>query len=207
MATSSTEEKTASSTMAPGPLTTGVDPITGRPNLLPRSPLVYNTDSEDSNDSDSTIDRDIRDNMEIIMWNTLASPQSSPIVRSQLHRAGIILQTNDGPRDNTSTVMRDHFMAMTLTPPIQLDSFTPTLAASNDHHNYLWFTWLTESQYGQFVLDGTVPGYKDTRSDNVHKHQRLHNTPEHCINLHIHNRWNAAPDSDNYGSNKPIYLL
>eukprot|EP00971_Amphidinium_carterae_P271369 5385030-Amphidinium_carterae.1 len=85
--------------------------------------------------------------MELIMWNTLASPQSSPIVRSQLQRAGIILQTNDGPRDNATTVMRDQLMAMTLTPPIQLVSFVPTLASSDDKHNYLWFTWLTESQY------------------------------------------------------------
>eukprot|EP00971_Amphidinium_carterae_P329261 6461584-Amphidinium_carterae.1 len=105
MATSSTTKQSGSSTMAPGPSTTGIDPITGRPNLLPRSPLVYNTDSEEGHDTDSvsTIDRDIRDNMELIMWNSLASSRSSPIVRHQLHRAGLILQTNDGPRDNTTT--------------------------------------------------------------------------------------------------------
>eukprot|EP00971_Amphidinium_carterae_P089991 1781371-Amphidinium_carterae.1 len=59
---------------------------------------------------------------------------------------------------------------MSMTPSIQLDTFTPTRAASDDNQKYLWFTWLTESQYGQFLLDGQVPGYKDTRGDNVHKH-------------------------------------
>eukprot|EP00971_Amphidinium_carterae_P252115 5005691-Amphidinium_carterae.1 len=103
MATSTTEERTTSPTMAPGPLPTGINPITGRPNKLPRSTLMYNTDSEDSLDSESTIARDIRDSMELIMWNTLVSPQCSPIVRSQLHRAGIILQINDEERDNTTT--------------------------------------------------------------------------------------------------------
>eukprot|EP00971_Amphidinium_carterae_P137994 2735012-Amphidinium_carterae.1 len=162
MATSTTEEGMTSPTMAPGPLPTGIDPISGRPNKLPRSAVTYNTDSEHNSDSDSTIARDIRDSMEIIMWNTLISPQCSPIVRSQLHRAGIILQINDEPRDNTTTVMKDQLIAMSLTPSIQLDTFTPTRAATDDNQKYLWFTWLTESQYGQFVLDGQVPGYKDT---------------------------------------------
>eukprot|EP00971_Amphidinium_carterae_P140343 2780285-Amphidinium_carterae.1 len=72
------------------------------------------------------------------------------------------LQTNDGPRDNTTTVFRDRLIAMALTPRIQLDNFVPTLA-TDDKINYLWFTWLTDAQYGQYVLDGTVPGHKDTR--------------------------------------------
>eukprot|EP00971_Amphidinium_carterae_P259467 5148320-Amphidinium_carterae.1 len=59
---------------------------------------------------------------------------------------------------------------MALTPPIQLDNFTPTLAASDDKNHYLWFTWLTESQYSQFATSGTVPGHKDTRGDSVHRH-------------------------------------
>eukprot|EP00971_Amphidinium_carterae_P296435 5888823-Amphidinium_carterae.1 len=69
MATSSTGAEPVDPTMAPGPLPTDIDPITGRPNLLPKSTLVYNTDSEDDNDSISTIARDIRDNMELLMWN------------------------------------------------------------------------------------------------------------------------------------------
>eukprot|EP00971_Amphidinium_carterae_P045144 888355-Amphidinium_carterae.1 len=77
----------------------------------------------------------------------------------------------------------------------------------NDTNEYLWFTWLTEAQYNDFHSSGQVPGYKDTRGHNVHRHHRLHNTPNHCINLHIHNRWNAVADNDNYGSNKPIFLL
>eukprot|EP00971_Amphidinium_carterae_P211781 4202431-Amphidinium_carterae.1 len=57
----------------------------------------------DDSDSASTIARDIRDNMETLMWNSLTSSHTSPIVRSQLQRAGIILQTNDEPRNNTTT--------------------------------------------------------------------------------------------------------
>eukprot|EP00971_Amphidinium_carterae_P181422 3599167-Amphidinium_carterae.1 len=154
-------------TMAPGPLPTGIDPITGRPNLLPRSPLVYNTDSEsrmDNIDSVSTIARDIRDNMELVMWNSLTSTHTSPLVRSQLQRAGIILQTNDGPRDRTTTVLRDQLVTMALTPRIPLGNFVPNLA-TGDKNNYLWFTWLTDAQYGQYAIDGTVPGHKDTRGD------------------------------------------
>eukprot|EP00971_Amphidinium_carterae_P182925 3630095-Amphidinium_carterae.1 len=128
-------------TMAPGPLT---------------------SDSEESDDSTSTIARDVRDNMEIIMWNSLTFTQTSPLVLNQLHRAGIILQTNDGPRNNTTTVLRDQLLTMALTPRIPLDNFVPNLA-TNDKNNYLWFTWLTCAQYGEYVLNGTVPGHKDTR--------------------------------------------
>eukprot|EP00971_Amphidinium_carterae_P250179 4966192-Amphidinium_carterae.1 len=151
-------------TMAPGPSTTGIDPITGRPNLLPRSSLVYNEDSESGMDtsSESTISIGIRDDMEIIMWNSLTSPNTSPLVLAQLHQAGIILQTNDGPRDSSTVVLRDHLITMALTPPIPLDNFVPNLATS-DTNNYLWFTWLSDAQYGEYILNGTVPGHKDTR--------------------------------------------
>eukprot|EP00971_Amphidinium_carterae_P238273 4730101-Amphidinium_carterae.1 len=84
--------------------------------------------------------------MQTIMWNSLTSSQTSPLVIEQLHLAGMILQTNDGPRDNTTTVLRDQLVAMTLTPRIPLDNFVPNLA-STDKNNYLWFTWLTDAQY------------------------------------------------------------
>eukprot|EP00971_Amphidinium_carterae_P040274 790718-Amphidinium_carterae.1 len=161
MVTHSTVDEPVDATMAPGPLP---------------------TDSEGDSDSGFTIARDIRDSMELLMWNNLTSYRTSPIVRSQLQRAGIILQTNDEQRDNTTTVVRDQLIAMALTPPITLDNFVPTLAADNQDNSRL-------------------------QGHTVHKHHRLHNTPDHCINLHIHNRWNAAADNDNYGSNKPIYLL
>eukprot|EP00971_Amphidinium_carterae_P026278 518384-Amphidinium_carterae.1 len=114
MATSSTVDQPVDPTMAPGPLP---------------------TDSEDDSDSVSTIARDIRDSMELLMWNSLTSSHTSPIVRSELQRAGIIRQTNDEPRNNTTTVLRDQLIAMALTPPIPLDNFAPTLAADN-RNNY-----------------------------------------------------------------------
>eukprot|EP00971_Amphidinium_carterae_P067280 1331744-Amphidinium_carterae.1 len=90
--------------------------------------------------------------------------------------------------------------------PIIRDIFNP-IADINSLGIHLWFTWLTEAQYNDFKENGTVPGHKDTRGDSVHKHHRLHNTPDHGINLHIHNSWNAASDNDDYAGNKPIYLL
>eukprot|EP00971_Amphidinium_carterae_P109898 2176994-Amphidinium_carterae.1 len=151
-------------TMAPGPSTTGIDPITGRPNLLSRSALVHNEDSESGMDncSISTTAWNVRHDMEVVMWNCLTSSNTSPLVRAQLHQAGMILQTNDGPRDTSTAVLRDHLIAMALTTPIPLDNFVPNLA-TKDTNNYLWFTWLTDEQYGDYVLNGTVPGHKDTR--------------------------------------------
>eukprot|EP00971_Amphidinium_carterae_P072774 1439141-Amphidinium_carterae.1 len=143
MVTSSTVDEPVNTPMAPGPLA---------------------ADSDGDNDSVSTIARDIRDSLEIVMWNSLTSSNTCPLVRSQLQRAGIILQTNDEPRDNTTTVVRDQLIAMAMTPRIQLDNFLPPLA-TEDQNNYLWFTWLTETQYGQYVLHGTVQGHKDTRGD------------------------------------------
>eukprot|EP00971_Amphidinium_carterae_P139923 2772090-Amphidinium_carterae.1 len=90
--------------------------------------------------------------MEVIMWNSLTSPNTSPLVLTQLHQAGIILQTNDGPRDSSTAVVRDHLIAMALTPPIPLDNFVPNLA-TGDMNKYLWFTWLTDAQYGDYVLN------------------------------------------------------
>eukprot|EP00971_Amphidinium_carterae_P198163 3932832-Amphidinium_carterae.1 len=77
----------------------------------------------------------------------------------------------------------------------------------NDTFDYLWFTWLSQSQYEDFNETGFVPGYKDTRGDNVHKHHRIHNRPDHCLYLAIHTRWNATTDNDNYGPSTPLYLV
>eukprot|EP00971_Amphidinium_carterae_P349711 6491169-Amphidinium_carterae.3 len=170
-----------------------------------RNPLQYDT-YEGSDDSDSTIDRDIRDSMEIIMWNTLATPQCSPVVRDQLHRAGLILATNEEQAARSTILMREQLIEMTLTPPVKRDIFNPMTAAT-DPQPYLWFTWHSAAQYDQYLVTGTVPGYKDTRGDNVHRHHRLHNSPDHCVNLLIHTRWNAAADNTNYGVQTPIYLL
>eukprot|EP00971_Amphidinium_carterae_P142872 2830512-Amphidinium_carterae.1 len=203
MVTPTSEEEGSIPTMAPGPME--VDSTTEKPTVDQNNPLDYHTSDED--ESDSTIDRDIIDNMETIMRNALVSPQCSPTVLNRLHQSGLVLPLKDKRRDSSTTLVRETVIEMTLTPPIQRDSFNPLAAHNDDSQQYLWFMWLTEAQNSQFYKTGQVPGYKDTRGDNVHKHHRLHNTPDHCVNLHIHNRWNAAADNDNYGSNKPIYLL
>eukprot|EP00971_Amphidinium_carterae_P018055 355942-Amphidinium_carterae.1 len=159
MATTAPEMEETFTPRAPGPLPNEVDN---------NNPLAYHS-SDTSDASDSTIDRDIRDNSEIIMWNTVVSSRCSPIVRSQLHTSHLILPIEDErryKRHSLTILMREQVITMSLTPPIQLDSFTPMTASSDDSQQYLWLTWLTESQYGQFVLNGQVPGYKDTRGDN-----------------------------------------
>eukprot|EP00971_Amphidinium_carterae_P132680 2627713-Amphidinium_carterae.1 len=95
---------------------------------------------------------------------------------------------------------------MSNSAPIQRDSFIPT-SAMNDTVEHLWFSWFTASQFEQFKQTGSVPGYKETRGDNVHKHHRIHSRPDHCVNLAIHTRWNAAADNDNYGSTIPVFLV
>eukprot|EP00971_Amphidinium_carterae_P348809 6490681-Amphidinium_carterae.2 len=154
-----------------------------------------------SSGSTSSIATTIVMDIESMMWDSIMTPQCAPVVLQQL------IETEFAPQFYTSN--NEHLKVLTMisnTATIQRDRFIPT-AAMNDTNNYLWFTWLTEAQYNDFSTTGQVPGYKDTRGDNVHKHHRLHNTPDHCVNLHIHTRWNAAVDNDNYGVNKPIYLL
>eukprot|EP00971_Amphidinium_carterae_P052715 1037891-Amphidinium_carterae.1 len=63
---------------------------------------------------------------------------------------------------------------MSMAAPIQRDGFNPATAQRHDDQEYLWFMWLSEAQHRQFSRkgdkQGTMPGYKDTRGDNVHKH-------------------------------------
>eukprot|EP00971_Amphidinium_carterae_P226010 4482651-Amphidinium_carterae.3 len=167
-----------------------------------------NDDSSDSSPPSpaSTIDRDIRDNMELLMWDKLASPQCSPEVLKKLHNSWLILRTNEEQSLCSTMLMRNQLIEMAMTPPIDRDTFNP-LTAETDRQSYLWFTWLTAAQYDYFKLSGKVPGYKETRRDNVHKHHGIHNRPDHCINLAIHTRWNAAADNDNYRSTMPIFLV
>eukprot|EP00971_Amphidinium_carterae_P323484 6428576-Amphidinium_carterae.1 len=152
------------------------------------------------------------DNLEIVMWNGLISQQCSPTVLNKLHQSRLIVPIEDERWGETTIFLKDTIIEFLLTPPIQRDNFNPLAPHNEDGVQYLWFTWLnTTAQYQQLNKTGQVPGYKDTRGDNVHNHHWFHNTPDHCVNLHIHNRtlnrWNAASDNDNYGSNKPIYLL
>eukprot|EP00971_Amphidinium_carterae_P208049 4128311-Amphidinium_carterae.1 len=120
--------------------------------------------------SESTIDRDILEDSEIIMWNVLVSPRCSPIVKNVLHKSYMFvhLQADDERRSqkhSSTTILRDQVIAMSMALAIPLDTFIPMRAATDDHHKYLWFTWLTEAQYNDFKDNGTVLGHKDTRGD------------------------------------------
>eukprot|EP00971_Amphidinium_carterae_P002192 43484-Amphidinium_carterae.1 len=117
---------------APGPM----DIDQGQNAQPMHNPLQYDTD-ERSDDSDSTIDRDIRDNMEIIMWNTLVTQQCAPEVRDQLHRAGLILATNEEQTTRSTILMREQLIEMSLKPPVKRDIFNP-MAADTDQQRYLW---------------------------------------------------------------------
>eukprot|EP00971_Amphidinium_carterae_P349542 6491069-Amphidinium_carterae.1 len=97
-------------------------------------------------------------------------------------------------------------MEMAKTMPIDTDSFNP-MTAETDRQSYLWVTWLTKSQFDSYLINGTVPGYKETRGDNVHKHHRIRNRPDHCVNLAIHTRWSTPADNSIYGATVLIFLL
>eukprot|EP00971_Amphidinium_carterae_P215662 4280800-Amphidinium_carterae.1 len=205
----------AFATMATSTTENEEDHIPGAPGTMGdedarNNPLDYCT-SDSGTPSSSTIGYDIIRDMTKIMWSSLVSPQCSPLVHAQLHMSWLVLAWDDPIRDSSTALVRDIIIYTTMAAPIQRNGFNPANAHQHDNEEYLWFMWLTQEQYRQFALksdkQGTVPGYKDTHGDTVHKHHRLHNTPDHCINLHIHNRWNAAADNDNYASNKPIYLL
>eukprot|EP00971_Amphidinium_carterae_P007251 143853-Amphidinium_carterae.1 len=79
-----------------------------------------------------------------MMWETVSSPQCSPIVLQQLIDAEF---TPLVAHSNT-----DHLKVMTTmsnAAPIQRDSFIPT-SAMNDTVEHLWFSWFTSSQFDQF---------------------------------------------------------
>eukprot|EP00971_Amphidinium_carterae_P048667 959371-Amphidinium_carterae.1 len=161
-----------------------------------------------SSASTSSIATTIVMEIESMMWDSMVSKvkQCTPVVLQQLIEAEFD-RTENAPQHYTNN--NEHLKVLTMissTATVQRDRFIPTAAMYNTN-NYLWFTWLTKAQYNDFKATGQVPGNKDTRGDNAHKHHRLHNSPDHCIKLHIYTRWNAAMDNTNYGVNKPIYLL
>eukprot|EP00971_Amphidinium_carterae_P044814 881317-Amphidinium_carterae.1 len=54
------------------------------------------------------------------------------------------------------------------------------------HLDYNWWMVLTRPQFEQYSNSGEIPRYKNSRGDNVHKLQRMHNVQVHAINLAIH---------------------
>eukprot|EP00971_Amphidinium_carterae_P214156 4249948-Amphidinium_carterae.1 len=173
-------------------------PSNGIQTMLTRTNPTFGSRTVNSGTMTGTIVVDLQS----LMWEAVVSRQCAPMILD------LLLATEYVPQDDTKG-NADHLRDLTNvsnTATIQRETFIPT-AAMNNLNIHLWFTWLTEVRYNDFKATGTVPGYKDTRGDTVHRHHRLHNTPDHCINLHIHNRWNAAADNDTYASKKPIYLL
>eukprot|EP00971_Amphidinium_carterae_P229065 4543940-Amphidinium_carterae.1 len=84
--------------------------------------------------------------------------------------------------------------------------FIPSQAES-DNTSYIWWMWLSRPQHTQYATDGTIPEYKETRGDTVHKHHRVHKAPDSCINLHIHSRWNTQSARNIYNATTPAFLL
>eukprot|EP00971_Amphidinium_carterae_P184676 3666607-Amphidinium_carterae.1 len=80
-----------------------------------------------------------------MMWSSIVSPQCSPMVWTQLIEAGFTPITDHSHNEHLKVITQ-----LSNTMPVQRDSFIPT-SAMNDTSQYLWFTWLTQSQYQQFV--------------------------------------------------------
>eukprot|EP00971_Amphidinium_carterae_P306922 6099521-Amphidinium_carterae.1 len=117
--------------------------------------------------SSSSLDGQVIVAMESLMWDSLASQQCAAVVLQRLLEGELTAEYNRSGKDILKTLT-----TVSNTATLQRDSFIPT-ASLNDTTNYLWFTWLTEAaeaQYNDFNTTAQVPGYKDNRGDNVHKH-------------------------------------
>eukprot|EP00971_Amphidinium_carterae_P191400 3797806-Amphidinium_carterae.2 len=108
----------------------------------------------------STIPAETRNGQCGAIWKTQTSPQCSPITRWIPHGAEYISQSHTALHSTTATV--NAWKAIANAKTIQHDAFTPTLA-SEDNKLYSWWMWLSRPQYEQYVRDGTIPGYKETR--------------------------------------------
>eukprot|EP00971_Amphidinium_carterae_P049973 984923-Amphidinium_carterae.3 len=136
--------------------------------------------------------------IESMMRDSVVSPQCAPIVKQQLDASDYYPRNDQSSGDKLKTFAAN-------TRAIDRDSFIPT-NCDNDTTQYLWWSWFTDAQLKQFQSNGTVAGYTETRGDNVHKHHRFHNGPDHCLNLAIHCRWNSQ-GNDTYARNKPLHLM
>eukprot|EP00971_Amphidinium_carterae_P301531 5991067-Amphidinium_carterae.4 len=141
-----------------------------------------------SSSSHSTISVETMMDIEQMMWAQAVSPECSPLGLEQLQESG-----HNPFNDQSSTERLKTFTTVAHAMPIQRDAYIPT-NADNDMTEGLWWTCLTKAQLKRFQADGPMPGFKETRGDNVHKHHRFHIRPDHCINLAMHCRWNAQPN-------------
>eukprot|EP00971_Amphidinium_carterae_P250951 4981681-Amphidinium_carterae.1 len=74
------------------------------------NPLVYDTDNSSVMSKASTIDRDIRDDVEHLVWDKLVSPQCSPEVQRKLHNSWLFLRVNEEGPTNSTILMRNQLM-------------------------------------------------------------------------------------------------
>eukprot|EP00971_Amphidinium_carterae_P053165 1047294-Amphidinium_carterae.1 len=157
------------------------DNIPGAPGTIPNEEVMSNHPGYSTSDTHSgtpsylTIGPRIIDEMMKIMWSSLISPQCSPIVHALLHKSWLTLSLEDPRRDQSTTLVREIVIDMTLSARIQRVGFNPHSAHLHDNQEYLWFMWLSAEQFRQFrnvekkfATTGTVPGRKDTRGDSVH---------------------------------------
>eukprot|EP00971_Amphidinium_carterae_P186921 3710373-Amphidinium_carterae.1 len=123
---------------------------------MPNEEVMSNHQGYSTSDTHSgtpsylTIGPNIIDEMMKIMWSSLISPQCSPIVHALLHKSWLILALEDPRRDQSTTLVREIVIDMTLSTPIQRVGFNPRNAHTIDNQEYLWFMWLSAEQFGQF---------------------------------------------------------
>eukprot|EP00971_Amphidinium_carterae_P248777 4938286-Amphidinium_carterae.2 len=122
----------------------------------------------------------------------------SPLAKQQLDEADYYPLNEQSATEKIKT-----FTTIGNARPIDKDNFIPTTWGNNP---YLWWSSFTDAQLKQFHYNGKVTGYKDMHDNNVHRHHRFHNRPDHCLNLAIHCRWNSR-HNEAYGKNKPIHLF
>eukprot|EP00971_Amphidinium_carterae_P207428 4115588-Amphidinium_carterae.1 len=123
--------------------------------------------------SSTTVSGETMMNIEQFIWNNFVTNECAPMVRNLLDDADFYPISNMTTSDKLKT-----FADLGNTRPIQRDSFIPA-RWDNNQERHLWWTWLTE------VSTGTVPGFKELHGDNVHRHHKFQNRPDHRLNQYI----------------------
>eukprot|EP00971_Amphidinium_carterae_P057590 1138972-Amphidinium_carterae.1 len=87
----------------------------------------------------SSMDGQTMVSIESMMWDSVVSPQCSPLGRQQIQEGEL---TQDFQKNGTRILKA--FASIARSAPIIRDTFHPP-AATDNLNIHLWFTWLTEA--------------------------------------------------------------
>eukprot|EP00971_Amphidinium_carterae_P340198 6478406-Amphidinium_carterae.1 len=154
--------------------------------------VTMRAESISSRSSSATVSSETMVNIEQLIWNNLVTNERAHMVRYQWIPLGRCRLLPNRQSDSDSSRIRD--------------SWQHQVNREGQLHPSTMGQQSAEAQMEHFVHNGTVPGFKEVRGDNVHRRHRFHNRPDQCLNFAIHCRWNSR-DRTMYGRDKPITLM